>query len=168
MKAELTQELKERFFAQYFWQNIMWFDGDEEEMGVFIVSQHAKGESIEHAYLALRPLDQITDEEAIEVSKASLGASVSLGITGVRRFNHPSGPKMSTITVLFDREELEVLINLGSGYLSISSGSRKYGIFDPFHYVQKLLSFGIALPFCGHSVEDLVSAGWIKLTNPPA
>lgn len=131
MMPELTPDLKERLFMQYYMQNLMWFAGYEEEMGVFIVSGRATGESIDSAYLGLRSVSNITDEEAIEIAKI---------VRPKHQYLHT--PEEGKWYILRERTT------------------------SPKEYLQLtdyLRSIGVALPFMGYSVEELVEAGWVKM-----
>lgn len=139
MKAELTDELKERFFAQYWGQKVMELPylvmREVDGFYLQVIARHNKP-------LHLRPLDQITDKEAIEVAK----------IGGVRY-------QLDSSMITHGRLLLSEYIN--------SSRCNVRGC-DWMFIVDYLRYIGVAIPFMGISVEDLVSAGWIKLTNPPA
>jgi hypothetical protein len=91
----------------------------------------------EQAFLFLRPIAQITDEEAIEVAKmGGYRISFTMPPNDIRKLlmeNVPNDTRWTT---------------LGS------------------HTVDYLRSIGIALPFMGHSVQELCDAGWIKLITP--
>jgi hypothetical protein len=78
---------------------------------------------------------------------------------------------LRAIGQLSDDESLE-LARL-AGYSSLKGTGLINEIENDFALIELeawdyLRSIGIALPFMGHSIESLVSAGWIKLTNPPA
>lgn len=137
MKPELTPELKERFFALYWGQEVFCWPGvfDQKISG----STFAGGIDIED-FLFLRPISSITDEEAIEVAKIGhLGSSYT---------------EESTIY------HGKVLLN---DYIN-SSRCNLRG-YDWMNIQDYLRSIAIALPFMGHSVESLVEAGWIKLVE---
>ena len=65
MKTQNTLENKARFFAQYFGQHVLYFSSD------FLRKiDNLTLDSIENDdYLELKPISQISDEDAIEVSK---------------------------------------------------------------------------------------------------
>lgn len=163
MKPQLTPELKERFLAQYWGQRVFFVNDSVNEIyDIDSNFQDAHECEKEFIYALLRPISSLTDDEAIEVAISSL-MPITFKTACIRRFDHPNHKSMSTITVLLDTDNLEVLINQESAYISISANGKKMGIFNPAGYIQKLLSLGIAIPFMGHSVGDLVNAGWVKL-----
>lgn len=61
MKAEINNKNKEKFFAQYWGQNI--FDGGHSLRNVII------GGWIDRSKAWLKPLSSISDEDALELSK---------------------------------------------------------------------------------------------------
>ena len=65
MKTQNTLENKERFFAQYFGQHVLYFSSD------FLRKiDNLTLDSVENDdYLELKPLSQISDEDAIKISK---------------------------------------------------------------------------------------------------
>ena len=65
MKTQNTLENKAKFFAQYWEQHVLYFSSD------FLRKiDNLTLDSIENDdYLELKPLSQISDEDAIEVSK---------------------------------------------------------------------------------------------------
>ncbi len=75
MKAEINNENKAKFFAQYWGQDILCSDmyGD----GGTIYSATMKDSSIKNEWIELKPLSDISDEDAVEAIMVSLGKSAS-------------------------------------------------------------------------------------------
>lgn len=122
MKAELTQELKERFFSLYWGLLVMTYDSDEGNIYFPAFPDGAKSTSM---YLLLRPLSDLTDEEAGVIMDGRTAQEAIQYYSSVERFQK----------------------NL-----------------EPWQY-DYLRSIGIALPFMGHSVQELCDAGWVKLIS---
>lgn len=135
MKTQNTLENKARFFAQYFGQHVLYFSSD------FLRKiDNLTLDSIENDdYLELKHISQISDEDAIEVSK----------IFGL---GHLSGAIKELILSIF-----RTSIN-DSGTTSSTNGIKNW-----LHVFDYLRSKGYALPYMDLSVEDLVEYGWIKL-----
>ena len=135
MKTENTLENKARFFAQYYGQHVLYFSSD------FLRKiDNLTLDSVENDdYLELKPLSQISDEDAIEVSK----------IFGL---GHLSGAIKELILSIF-----RTSIN-DSGTTSSTNGIKNW-----LHVFDYLRSKGYALPWMDLSVEDLVEYGWVKL-----
>ena len=135
MKLENTLENKAKFFAQYWGQYVLYFTSD------FLRKiDNLTLDSIENDdYLELKHISQISDEDAIEVSK----------IFGL---GHLSGAIKELILSIF-----RTSIN-DSGTTSSTNGIKNW-----LHVFDYLRSKGYALPYMDLSVEDLVEYGWIKL-----
>ena len=135
MKLENTLENKAKFFAQYWGQYVLYFTSD------FLRKiDNLTLDSVENDdYLELKPLSQISDEDAIEVSK----------IFGI---GHLSGAIKELILSIF-----RTSIN-DSGTTSSTNGIKNW-----LHVFDYLRSKGYALPWMDLSVEDLVEYGWVKL-----
>ena len=135
MKLENTLENKAKFFAQYWGQYVLYFTSD------FLRKiDNLTLDSVENDdYLELKPLSQISDEDAIEVSK----------IFGL---GHLSGAIKELILSIF-----RTSIN-DSGTTSSTNGIKNW-----LHVFDYLRSKGYALPYMDLSVEDLVEYGWVKL-----
>lgn len=113
----LTNELKAKFFALYWGQDVM-------------------VKSMSFAYLLLKPLSAITDEDAIEVAIIAGNSSYT---DDRRAYNG------RLLLQEFLRRQCNVY---GEDWLKL------------FDYLR---SRGYALPYMGISVEQQVEAGWIKL-----
>lgn len=143
--------VKCRFFAQYLGQKVFhgfsdcemilqphhletsFYDKSKEELSDF---------TNPNPFLALKPLSQISDEDAIEF----------FDIVWSKVGNHKNKPK-------------DFKIDFGKDW-AMSPTSERYGLVPKglFHGVDWLRSQGYALPFMEYSVDDLVSFGWVRLS----
>ena len=139
MKTQNILENKARFFAQYWCQKIICFPHNKNPIRYDNPNKLLAGTFERKAYLQLKPLSQISDEDAIDVSK----------IFGL---GHLSGAIKELILSIF-----RTSIN-DSGTTSSTNGIKNW--MQVFDYLR---SKGYALPYMGLSVEDLVEYGWIKL-----
>jgi len=163
MKTELTTEAKARFFAQYYGQKIYnrigWpgllvnapVIGLEEQFKLYQSPEntHPDAEKTK-TYLLLKPLSSITDEDAIEVSnvyKSNVRGYSTIGAAGVPREE-------------FVRAGLEFCKRLDGNYWNNFAN-----IYNMLAAFDLLRSKGYALPFMGLSVDEMVQAGWIKLSE---
>lgn len=134
MKAEINNETKAKFFAQYWAQEIQ--RHQSSHLTFEINKNFLLG--FPDAYIELNPLSSISDEDAIEVAK-----------------------------ILGFPEKYQ----LKNGKAFISELLKGDGMLFNYHPFNTLLSFdflrscGYALPFMGLSVDEMVEAGWIKLTS---
>ncbi|MDQ1859279.1 hypothetical protein [Chryseobacterium sp. WLY505] len=129
---ENTLENKAKFFAQYWGQKVLVKDEHEN----CPVGHNLSFEFIENAYLELKPLSSITDEELVKIAQ----------------FYEPTAHnvKLDDGQILFDF----IYGDQGaSGAIEISDG----------YCLDWLRSNGFATEWMGLSVEDLVNYGWIKL-----
>lgn len=134
MKAELNDSLRLRFFAQYLNSCDCGDQGEEFRVEWDSNALHSlMAAEQEEAFLYLREISQLTDDEAIEVAKIMWPSHSQLHTAEEGRWY-----------VLKERATYP------NDYLALCDYLR---------------SIGIALPFMGHSVEELVGAGWIKLVT---
>ncbi len=134
MKAELNYSLRLRFFGQYLNSCDCADHGESFRVPWDSRSMSSLLEAEqEQAFLYLRPLSQITDVEAIEVAKMYR-------------------PESHWLHEAKYAKSFMVDFGASRNYFDAASRAADY-----------LRSIGIALPFMGHSVESLVSAGWVKL-----
>jgi hypothetical protein len=139
MKTENNLELKTRFFALYWGQDIA---KDYDDSLHITVNPHIV-EWTNNFYLELTPLSQISDEDAIEVAKILFGDDIS-------------------------ESELKVWLPKISANLRNQFGSNIFPIMQPYFSISwqvadYLRSKGYALPYLGISVEEQIELGWIKL-----
>lgn len=63
MKTENTLENKSKFFAQYFGQKVLLHESDMDDIQLFLNNE--MGGDIKNWLLYLKPISQITDEDAV-------------------------------------------------------------------------------------------------------
>lgn len=133
---ENTIENKEKFFAQYWGQEVHKVKMSHSDP-ICKVGAHLHGNKIEEDYLELTPLSQIMDEHSLQVSKI-LDANFDENI-------------LSDSARIFH-------INRGKSHVLPSRPCRS----DVCDYIR---SKGYAMPYMGLSVEKQIGYGWIKLKN---
>lgn len=139
MKTELILENKLRFSAQYWGQQVM----TNEVLDSIHILTYVTNVNIdkEEYYLLLKPLSSITDEDAIEVSNI-------LGINNEAMVHH-------------GRLFVDRILGKRAG----NSQDNCYLTYTSLHCCDYLRSKGYALPYMGTSIDDLISAAWIKLKS---
>lgn len=125
-----TIENKAKFFANYFGQKVGRYKPEFENH--FISLKHSVSDD---EYLELTPLSQISDEDALQVSKILDANFDENTLSDSARIFH---------------------INRGKGHVLPSRPCRS----DVCDYLR---SKGYAMPYMGLSVEKLVEYNWIKL-----
>lgn len=167
MKAQINNETIAAFFAQYWGQEVMIVEQSSK-----IVREEIGPESIilcyyANAYLHLKPLSQISDEDAIEVAKIINDApfithkkwqvekytKAEAGCDGVKVFARHSA---RYYTFDFDGQ---------FDHLDEDTDHEMLGYCDFPAAYDFLRSRGYALPFRGLSVNEMKEAGWLKLTE---
>lgn len=133
--TKLTPQLKEKLYALYWGQEVKCYTQLD---GPFMIDDGRKMRT-SVSYLLLRPITQVTDEEAIEVAKIWRPLRGNVGYNS--QFH----------TAICGREIIDRL----NGY------DRDFETF--MLLTDYLRSKGFALPFMGISVEEFIEAGWIKL-----
>ena len=136
----MTQEEKEQFIAQYWGQGVGYVpDNGQLDSGSFICTINEMAmDAVD--YLLLTSLPMITDEHSIEIAK----------IWYCQTKRH----------TVYDGEAL--VMNINNNLL----GLRNMSANDPFKYlkvIDYLRSKGYTLPWNGHTVEEMVEQGIIKL-----
>ena len=148
MKTQNTLENKARFFAQYWGQHVLYFSS-----GFLRKIDNLTLDSVENDdYLELKPLSNISNEDAIEIGK----------ITGC----------WTAEEVVECGDEINYEL-IKYGKLFCDGVGKKWGlgmscpfvgtlqdIIDAIDYL-RLKSY--ALPYMDLSVEDLIDYGWVKL-----
>lgn len=138
MELQDNLENKAKFFALHWGQRIMKKNIEGLENFITEPDGFLRSPSKE-TYLELKPLSQISDEDAVEVSKII----------------NKQFPKVYSIG---DGEKfIEKYI---AGNILALNLSRISTLSHIEHYLR---SKGYALPFMGMSVEDQISYGWVKL-----
>ena len=130
------KELKERFFALYFGQQVLKVGEPYHESFVTVPCEwHVWNEcSMELIHLELKPLHSISDEDLNYIGEYVFG----VGYEGMKRKVESAGKRVQD-------------------YLNINR--------SPIIVTDYLRSKGYAIPFMGISVEEQVEKGWIKLVE---
>ena len=157
MKTQNTLENKAKFFSQYFSQHVLYFSSD------FLRKiDNLTLDSIENVdFLELKPLSQISDEDAINVAK--LVSPMLFEGRGKNGGHYIDKSEIGWYSVKHDGKTLMVDIDL-DGYVF------EYDEIDEYKRPSRSLigtdylrSKGYALPYMDLSVEDLIDYGWVKL-----
>lgn len=157
MKTKNTLENKAKFFSQYFSQHVLYFSSD------FLRKiDNLTLDSIENDdFLELKPLSQISDEDAINVAK--LVSPMLFEGRGKNGGHYIYKSEIWWYSVKHDGKTLMVDIDL-DGYVF------EYDEIDEYKRPSRSLigtdylrSKGYALPYMDLSVEDLIDYGWVKL-----
>jgi hypothetical protein len=132
---ENNLENKSKFFSQYLWQTVLSDPHNPFVQSLYLVPSdidHRQNLKFSDLSLLLRPLSDITDEEAQNIPR------------GGEFFNGDHFRRVMDAYSPFFYEKF------------IGSNVAVY---------QYLQSQGFALPYLDLSVEDLISYGWLKLTE---
>ena len=145
MKTQNTLENKAKFFAQYWGQHVLYFSSD------FLRKiDNLTLDSIENDdYLELKPLSQVSDEDAIELMRLKIESKGVFDIKTIEIENKTlDGYTFIVKYKNWDDERVGFVFN---------------GHTNPLSFYDYLRSKGYALPWMDLSVEDLVEYGWVKL-----
>lgn len=134
MKAEINSENKKKFFALYAGQRVLADNLRSNER-----LDQSWNWSHPDFWLNLKPLSQISDEDAIEVAKM-----------------------LDWFALDFEENHLD---QFKKHFLNQALEWDHYGIYTSLIVIDFLRSRGYALPWMGLSVEELIAAGWVKLTE---
>lgn len=159
MKTQNTLENKARFFAQYFGQHVLYFTSDFLRKIDYLTIVGIENDD----YLELKPLSQISDEDAIEVAK--LVSPMLFEGRGKNGGHYIDKSETWWYSVKHNGKTLMVDIDL-NGYVFEYDGVDEYK--RPSRSLigtDYLRSKGYALPWMDLSVEDLIEYGWIKLNE---
>ena len=141
-----TLENKEKFFALYWGQDILKIPlivGSPQRFLTSVVISHSEWiDRVNVGHLELKPLSQITDEDAIEVADI-------LKVKSDEQIKIILGEKHNRI------DAVKRIINSENG----TGVSTKRFI----EAIDFLRSKGYALPWMGISVEEQIEFGWVKL-----
>ena len=135
MKPELDLFQKQKFYAQYYGTKTF-YSRKHNLIRSELSLTYPELSTFEGGYLLLRPISQITDEEAIEL-------------------NNLVSPQFTDKAFLIGWFE-KVLSN---------ESHYKYNPIRWMEITYYLRSRGFAIPFMGYSVDELETAGWIKLKS---
>jgi len=146
-------DVKCRFFAQYFGQDVLFYQN--QTWNIFDDFQELL-EREEKVFLQLKPLSKITDEDAIELiklkfkyDKGNIDEIESIRIT---KDISKKGYCVSLEAIITHKKWDDFVERLFIGDDKIYS-----------FYTDYLRSKGYAVPFMGYSVEDLISFCWVRL-----
>ena len=151
MKTQNTLENKAKFFAQYWGQKIICFPHNKNPIRYDNPNKLLAGTFERNAYLELKPLSQISDEDVIQcitylynITREALGE-----ILEIKHYD-----TFSSITA----------IGKGCNFKTTRSihhwnGTKKISSVEADYFRSK----GYALPYMDLSVEDLIDYGWVKL-----
>jgi hypothetical protein len=143
---ENTIENKEKFFAQYFGQKVCyWSDGEV----LCDVGEVIRDYYIGDFCLRTTPLQDITDEDAIEVA-----SFVYADIT--------DGDE----TILFAKNY--IMYSFG-GWNTNKFEVEQFSLFRDEYVCQQTIDYlrskGYLIPFGGKSVEEILKLGWVRYEN---
>ena len=137
MKAEINNENKAKFFAQYWGQKIVAHKfigaGSNASIGSVIFSK------LDNWHLELKPISDISDEDAIEVAKII--------------FKNPAfhtsdkGKRYIRQMILLDHEYNQLFFS----FIKVSA------------VIDFLRSRGYLAPWMDLSCKELIKSGWVKL-----
>ncbi len=151
MKAEITNENKQKFFALYWGQKVIDFGVDKLEVDGKLFRVY----ELDDCVAELTPLSMISDEDAIEVAKIMHGQEGDFEIV----FNAAGVTSVSA----YGRPNYAPTIEIGwNGNVSYEMASEV----KIAHAIDFLRSRGHAVDWMGVKVEEMVEAGWIKLVEP--
>jgi len=158
---ENTIENKAKFFALYWGQPIFKYYGKHTTGEKFALDFKNFG-ALHNGFLELKPLSQITDEDAIELSKIiAPDLFMSAGNDNKHFIDRRFEP--AWITVRHRRKIQSVDIDF-DGYTCICNEEEEY-LRNPYAHsgIDFLRSKGYALPWNGITVEKMIEYNWIKL-----
>jgi hypothetical protein len=160
MKPENTLENKANFIMLYFNQKVLCFRNTLEPIiYVGLDDQISLGKARKEDFLLLTPLSQITDEDAIEITKISICRNPfavhvkrsECGEIEIENISHHSTWKLFISGVY-------IYFKCGNSRREIDSTA----MLEIYDYLR---SKGYALPWMGLSVDELVEYGWVKLKD---
>jgi hypothetical protein len=167
MKTQNTLENKARFFAQYWGQHVLYFSSDFLRKIDYLTIVGIENDD----YLELKPLSQITDEDAIEIVKLCFSFLDTdfnnIEITNTANKHFGFSFICTCVGGLTDEFQLDfgtinTLYNPKIICLNRVTSSKEY-IVNILKMSDYLRTKGYALPWMDLSVEDLVEYGWVKL-----
>lgn len=178
---ENTVENKAKFFAQYWGQEVLSdFTNKGKRCLYSIVVSNFYNIEKSDVYLELKPLSQITDEDAIEVAKIVhqiysdkweviklVDSSIHVELKGkVNDVYHISiGFRECSINAnhhfLKTEDDTAKSFKINIGQVNMSS-SKPIGY---VYVIDYLRSKGYAMPYMDLSVENMIEYGWVKITN---
>lgn len=157
---ENTKENKKTFFFQHYGQRVLKRKDRNSlsPVGFSFMSQYI----FEDAYLSLKSLSSITNEDAIEVAKIANLPSFS----SKKKWDVWDDKAVGSIFICSKSSHHDFLIDYEGyvGQVTMYDGDDKSEIsIDNLRIFDYLRSKGYALPWMGVSVEKQIEYGWIKL-----
>lgn len=159
MEQTNTIDNKARFFAQYLDQRIYCIVGWNRGAMILDNDKLIKDKYLDKAFLELKSLQSITDEDAIEVASMLRPPSFEM---------HPRGWKIARtkkeIEITHRQSVYEFDIDF-DGTIGVDNGESWEYLSNAvlLHVYDYLRSKGYALPYLGVSVEQQIEWNWIKL-----
>lgn len=162
MKTEINNENKAKFFALYWGQRIQ-----SDGINLFDVTNVL----VYQSWLELKPLSSISDEDAEIVARIITPHSGSF--IKIERFCHLSVIFNNVRTLIYPdfsftsyNEDYKDSVSFDHMLFSHQGSISNWIYYESVLFVEHYLrSKGYALPWMGLSVEEMVKAGWIKLTE---
>lgn len=126
-----------RFFAQYWGSKTLYVGG----AGLQTIGKGGWNLNHPDFFLQLKTIEDISDDDAVEFF------DIVWGNVGTHK------DKSRDFKIKFGKD------------WALSPFSERYGLIPTglFHGIDYLRSKGYALPFMGHSIQDMVSLGWLQL-----
>ncbi|MFP7656107.1 hypothetical protein [Chryseobacterium proteolyticum] len=152
---ENTLENKARFFAQYWGQNVYRIKDGIDEPGKNIINDDLV------AFLELKPLSMISDEEAIEVAK--IVSPMLFEGNGDDGGHVVDKTEKEWISVIHKRKIISVDIDFDGYVYEYHEDENYLRPIRSSYGTDFLRSKGYALPWNGLSVEKMIEYGWIKI-----
>jgi len=144
---ENTFENKERFFANYWKQQVLTFNDEYESTDTYLLD----GSIDDYTKLLLKPLSSITDEDAIEVAKLLNISSYFI-----------DGFKNRNIGLISFHKDSDYIVFYESFYRKVIDGEITDNNY-PFIFSDYMRQNGYAIEWHLLSVEQQIEYNWIKL-----
>lgn len=187
MKVELTPELRTRFTSQYFGQEVVetptlvWTGNPPEpshdEWSMAALDSRNIDFVISHNIpICLRNLQSLTKEEVIEIAKIATdggfyGLNKSGWIVSENFGTGFNGKPDGYFEISHKKSSHKVCIDIVDGEIDVYEYDSEKMIEedaimkDLIWAYQYMIGLGVAIPFMGHSIDDLVEAGWVSLVG---
>lgn len=148
--------MKAAYFAQYWGQPVQTYKLSYSWKRNVEVNGSSQG------FITLKPLSSITDEDAIEVAKIANSPSFAIP----KEWKVELDSEYGFVTVKSDKSNHSFDLDIKDGHLQMYDGDYKSDMFfNHYRVCDFLRSKGYALPYRQYSVDDLITKGWLKLTN---
>jgi hypothetical protein len=139
-----TNDIKSRFFAQYFGQNILGFVGNQIDYKVYphVLTKNKnwsnRTQNIENQFIVLKSLSKITNEDAEKLQYTLVNV---IGLDGLIKQNSIDLVK----EVVSNYEKVDCLFMLPSSFADLAR------------------ELGYAIDWNNYKVSEQIKLGWIKL-----